>query len=97
MRSAGPGALTSISGTVSSGTDADMYQIFISSPGTFSATTVGTPGTLTDTQLFLFDASGFGVYANDDATTAFTLRAHLPPGDPNSPTPRACITSSFRA
>jgi hypothetical protein len=53
--------LTSISGTISSNTDADMYQIFISSPGTFSATTVGTGGSLSDTQLFLFDTDGLGI------------------------------------
>ena len=81
---AGPGPLTSISGTVAASGDADMYQIFISSPGTFSATTVGTPGTLNDTQLFLFDAGGLGIYANDD--TSPTFRSTLPAGNANSPT-----------
>jgi PEP-CTERM motif len=75
--------LTSISGTIADGNDADMYQIFIGSPGTFSATTVGTGGTLADTQLFLFDASGLGIYANDDFVG---LRSTLPAGDANSPT-----------
>ena len=38
----GSGPLTHITGTVSTSTDADMYLIFISSPASFSATTVGT-------------------------------------------------------
>jgi Ca2+-binding RTX toxin-like protein len=75
----GVGPLTSITGTIASSTDADMYLIFVSNPGTFSATTVGTPGTLTDTQLFLFDSSGHGVIANDDCP-GDGLRSCLPGG-----------------
>lgn len=63
-------SLTSISGTLSPVTDADMYLIFIDGGGTFSATTVGQPGTLFDSQLFLFDSTGRGVYANDDDGSA---------------------------
>src|SRR5262249_38282486 len=50
--------LTAITGIINGNRDADMFQIFISDPSKFSATTVGTPGTLTDSQLFLFDANG---------------------------------------
>ncbi|HVE48548.1 MAG TPA: DVUA0089 family protein, partial [Casimicrobiaceae bacterium] len=46
-------------------TDADMFGIFLTG-APFSATTVGTGGTLVDTQLFLFNALGLGVVANDD-------------------------------
>ena len=62
---AGAGALDSISGdALGPGDKSDMYAIFIAGGGTFSATTVG--GAAFDTQLFLFDATGMGVYANDD-------------------------------
>src|SRR5215831_21080594 len=76
---AGFGSLDGIIGTLNSTMHADMYQIFITGGGTFSATTVGTPGTLMDTQLFLFDANGKGVYANDDASSS-TGRSTLPAG-----------------
>src|SRR5256885_13260913 len=67
----GSGALTSISGTISltGSPDADMYRIHISIPSAFSATTVGTVGAvgtqLQNSQLFLFNAAGFGVYGRD--------------------------------
>lgn len=63
-----------------------MFQIFIDDPAGFSATTVGTPGTLVDTQLFLFNSTGFGVYANDDDPGGGTFGSTLPAGDPHSPT-----------
>jgi hypothetical protein len=45
--------------------DVDMYAITIDDPAAFSATTVG--GATFDTQLWLFDANGKGVVANDDS------------------------------
>ena len=81
----GPGPLTAITGTIGTTTDADMYQIFITGGGTFSATTAGTPGTtLGDPQLFLFNAAGIGVYANDDF--GGSLQATLPAGTALTPT-----------
>lgn len=56
----------------------DMYQILVDGGGTFSASTVGTDGTLFDSQLFLFDSSGKGVYMNDDDANAFGARSTLP-------------------
>lgn len=56
--------------TLSSGiSDGDMFQIFISNPMTFSAntTTFVAGANNFDTQLFLFDSNGRGVYANDDS------------------------------
>ncbi len=84
----GVGALTSIRGFIgndrpNSLLDADMYRIHIPVPGAFSATTFGTGGTLVDTQLFLFDAAGFGVYANDDVPGS--PRSRLPAGHPLGP------------
>ncbi|HEU0024113.1 MAG TPA: DVUA0089 family protein [Thermoleophilaceae bacterium] len=62
-----------IDGSVASPTDQDLYRVCVEGGGTFSATTVG--GSELDTQLFLFDASGLGVYGNDDsqATRQSTL------------------------
>lgn len=73
-------SITSISGRL--GGAADLFQ-FYSPGGLFSATTVGQPGTLDDTQLFLFNSAGFGLLANDDAsgtrrsTISTTLSAGL--------------------
>jgi hypothetical protein len=89
----GEGPLTSISGTLTlvgdsnSPKDADMYKIFIANPGTFSATTV-LPGVTLDTQLFLFDSDGRGVYANDDDVLDSSLepvRSTLPAGHLSGP------------
>ncbi|GBC93647.1 hypothetical protein HRbin15_02148 [bacterium HR15] len=44
--------------------DVDMYAIYITDPASFSASTVN--GATWDTQLFLFDADGKGVVAEDD-------------------------------
>jgi hypothetical protein len=85
----GSGALTSISGSIpsTSATDADMYRIHISVPGDFSATTVGTVGTpglqLQNSELFLFNAAGLGVYGRDD--NAGTARTTLPAGNSLGP------------
>ncbi len=77
----GAGPLTSIAGTAGGG-DEDMYKICITSPSIFSATTVAM--TTFDTQLFLFDSTGLGVYSNDDAAM-IGAGSTLPAGDPNSP------------
>jgi hypothetical protein len=77
----GVGSLDSILGAIASGTDADMYRISITSPAAFSATTVGTTGTLGDTQLFLFRLSGIGIASNDDSPAGGTLRSALPLGN----------------
>jgi hypothetical protein len=68
--------LTTITGSIASPVAADMFAVTISQVGTFSATTVGTSGTLVDTQLFLFSFPGLGIVANDDSQ--FTLRSTIP-------------------
>jgi Bacterial pre-peptidase C-terminal domain len=63
----GDTAVTRIVGSFTGASDADLYRICLSTGASFSASTVG--GTLPaslDTQLFLFDANGYGIYANDD-------------------------------
>ena len=74
--------VTNISGTLSNENDIDLYKIFLAGNKTFSATTVG--GSDVDTQLFLFDATGRGVYANDDSSS--NLQSTLPAGHLLSPT-----------
>jgi hypothetical protein len=78
-----PGSLDFISGTIFTSLDKDMYKIEITSPALFSATvTLG--GSLTDTQLFLFGATGSGVYANDDPVLLAPLSI-LPSGHASGP------------
>ena len=87
----GANALDSISGSVPTQNDADMYKICITGGGTFSATTDPAPGPGLgglDPQLFLFDANGLGVYSNDDLVAGFQQQPTLPsfhPLTPNSP------------
>jgi hypothetical protein len=69
-----------INGTIATGNDADLYRICLTGGETFSATTAGL--TDVDTQLFLFDATGLGIYANDDGTTK---QSTLPAGHPLTP------------
>jgi hypothetical protein len=61
--------------------NADLYQIYIAG-NTFSADTRGDVSghALNDTQLFLFDSSGRGVFANDDESFD-SLRSHLSLGE----------------
>ncbi|SEP35388.1 PEP-CTERM protein-sorting domain-containing protein [Nitrosovibrio sp. Nv6] len=79
------GLLTEIHGTLSpaDGDAQDMYLIHIAGSGTFSATTVGGIGF--DSELFLFDASGKGVYANDDVASRDFAPSTLPAGNPLTP------------
>ncbi|HIK16144.1 MAG TPA: DVUA0089 family protein [Leptolyngbyaceae cyanobacterium M33_DOE_097] len=74
--------ITTISGNVSNTNDVDVFQITLSGNQTFSATTVG--GTAFDTQLFLFDSSGRGIYADDQSGGA--NQATLPSNNPLTPT-----------
>jgi hypothetical protein len=65
-----------ITGFLESPTDVDMYAIYITGNESFSATTVGwTTGV--DTQLTLFDSSGYGIYSNDDESTE-VIQSTLP-------------------
>ncbi len=74
-------ALTSITGTIAgtNGLDADLYVLTITNTTTFSAiASSGTPGI--DTSLFLFNASGVAIIANDDANGT-TLQGAIPAGN----------------
>ncbi|HEX6654138.1 MAG TPA: PxKF domain-containing protein [Thermoleophilaceae bacterium] len=66
----GDSAVTQINGAFTDAMDADVYRICLTDGASFSASTVGgTSPTTLDTQLFLLDAQGYGVYMNDDAAT----------------------------
>lgn len=75
----GSGSLTAITGTITATTDVDIFRITISNAATFSARTDTSPGTLNDTQLFLFTLGGAGIAANDDISGK--LKSLLPAGD----------------
>lgn len=61
----GDAPVTQIFGSFADAADADVYRVCLSDGDSFSATTVG--ATTLDTQMFLFNTGGFGIYANDDA------------------------------
>ncbi|HEY9637765.1 MAG TPA: filamentous hemagglutinin N-terminal domain-containing protein [Coleofasciculaceae cyanobacterium] len=74
-------SVRTISGTLSDVNDVDLYQIYLDRNTAFSASTVD--GTAVDTQLFLFDARGLGIYTNDDRNG--TVQSIIPPsGQPFS-------------
>ena len=79
----GSGPLTAITGVISSSTDVDMFQIFISDPVNFAAWTTGA---LSDTQLWLFDENGNALWHNDDRPSDVaqpgqgSLQSYIGPG-----------------
>jgi hypothetical protein len=71
-----------ITGTLATLDQEDLYRLCLAGGQTFSATTDGSD--IADTQLFLFDATGHGVFANDDNATS--LQSTLPAGISLTPT-----------
>lgn len=87
----GSGPLLSITGSTGGGDGVDMYAIFIDDPVNFIASTAGAGGgfggnATFDTQLWLFDANGFGLLGNDDFPGAsFRSEIRFPAADgPNA-------------
>ena len=76
-----PGAVDEITGTLATLDQEDLYRICLAGGQAFSASTEGSE--IADTQLFLFDATGHGVYANDDNATS--LQSTLPAGTSLTP------------
>jgi hypothetical protein len=74
------GAVDLITGNIGGPVDEDVYKICLEGNKTFSARTEGSE--LFDPQLFLFDATGRGVFANDDFVG---LQSTLPAGHPLTP------------
>jgi hypothetical protein len=67
QNTSGSGTFEGINGQLSSFGDVDVFRIYINNASAFQATTVGVTALDIDTQLFLFDANGRGVRANDDS------------------------------
>ncbi len=91
----GSGEVPSIFGTFTGGGDVDVYRVCLSDGPSFFASTVG--ATTLDTQLFLFDANGRGVYSNDDAGLG-VRGSRLPSGhrfSPSAPGEYYIALSSF--
>jgi hypothetical protein len=80
--------LTEITGTIPDTTDpllgVEMFKIFVSDFVDFSAITTGLAFGIPDTELFLFDSNGLGVYGNDDIDGGNTLSC-LPSADGGNP------------
>lgn len=70
--------LTSITGTLSSSLDADLFFIAITNPAAFSVSTVG--NTLIDTQVFLFTIDGAPLFTNNDEASGLSFQSTLPAG-----------------
>lgn len=76
--------LDAITGTITTDDDQDMFEIFISDPASFSATTTNAQTGTEDTMLWVFDANGLGVIANDD-TSSLVFTSTLPAGSLTTP------------
>ena len=73
-------SLTTIFGTLSSASDADIFKINLASGTKLYASTVNTTSNYLDTALFLFDSTGHAIATNDDASgTSFD--SSLPSGN----------------
>jgi hypothetical protein len=81
----GTGPLESIRGALVPRRRPDVDMFKLCAGPQFSATTVGGAGF--DTQLFLFDRNGVGLYANDDS--AGSLQSTLPASHANGPNIRS--------
>jgi len=78
----GVGSLDFITGGIGPADFEDLYEIYIPDGSLFSATLTAPGSAGFDPQLFLFDSSGMGVYANDDDVG---LLSTLPAGHAESP------------
>jgi hypothetical protein len=73
-----------ITGSLAFPLGVDIFPVDITNFTDFSAITTAVAFGVPDTELFLFDASGLGVYANDDDSGANTLSC-LPSADSGNP------------
>ena len=75
------GGLTTITGSLPSLQDVDLFKFTITSPAAFSASSqINGGSSVPDTMLFLFDSAGMGVAFNDD-TSGFSQGGTLPMGN----------------
>jgi hypothetical protein len=78
----GAGPFTAVFGSFTGGGDVDVYRMCLADGASFSASTLASSAL--DTQLFLFDSRGLGVYSNDDAGLGVRV-SRLPAGHRFSP------------
>ena len=79
---AGSGSLQEIDGTISGGSDVDIFKLRIVDLANFSATTVNLTTSM-DTQLYIFDSAGNALVGNDDATGS-SFQSTIPTGSLSS-------------
>lgn len=73
----GTGALNTIIGTISSGTDTDVFRIYIPDPNIFAVTMDGTALSVdNDTELYILDALGNLVFNDDDGGPGWLSQAN---------------------
>lgn len=77
-------SLTNILGSLRSSTDADLFVIYITNPGAFSASTNNANTGFLDTQLFLLTLAGAPIMLNDDAAGGLTVLSTIPAGSASS-------------
>ena len=81
--------LDSITGTIASEFDQDMFRLFINDPANFSASTNNAGTNLSvdsDTMLFLFNPAGLGLLFNDDDVfNPPTFKSNIPAGSFTGP------------
>ena len=70
------GSITSITGRIESALDVDMFEFNLASPATLSFLTAAT--STIDSQLFLFNSAGAGLWANDDMGTSLDAQLTVP-------------------
>jgi hypothetical protein len=70
------GSISSISGRIASSLDVDMFQLSLASPATLSFLVAGT--STIDSQLFLFNSVGAGLWANDDMGMSLDAQLTVP-------------------
>ncbi|MET0981428.1 MAG: DVUA0089 family protein [Telluria sp.] len=70
------GSISSISGRIESSRDVDMFQLSLASAATLSFL-VSAASTI-DSQLFLFNSAGAGLWANDDMGTSLDAQLTVP-------------------
>lgn len=70
------GTITSISGSIGSASDVDMYRFTV--PSAMSLSFIVAASSTIDSQLFLFNSLGAGVWANDDVGTSLDAQITAP-------------------
>ena len=83
---AGSAMLTDIIGDIDNDTNQiELFEIFLTAGTNFSASTVSNTSNFFDTELFLLNSAGIGVYENNDDLNAGGTQSTLPTGNQYSP------------